>query len=630
MNQLLSQVKTVCEEKLSNAERLYATVRPWSARQYYGRVRAAGKDYLRRAFPMPARKLLPYPSGLVPLPFPPQPQWLRKSDRAAQHAAGRDVIEGRICFNGVRRSFAASVEWRNPVEDYLWDHQLHAFVILEPLRCLIEDGIAPDEAAACARILMHDWVARCPYPHIPGWHPEVASRRILNWVKFLACYPHGTDGDLHESLSQQAAALEHNIESFLPGSQLMQNGLALAAAGLFFADGNAPRRWLHRGMLIVRQELAAHVLAGGGHAERSPMYHCLLLEGLLDVYTMLLLREMPPLWLVERLRAMTQRLADLLHPDGDVPLFNDTALGHASRPAELLDYARAAIDFALAPPSRITEDDGYVVFRDARSFLIIDGGPIGPENNPCHGHADNLSYELSVGRRRVVVDAGVFSYQPGDMRGYCRGTEAHNTVVVDGCDQSEVWRAFRVGRQARPYVPGVFDHRGLAGSRGLAGFVGGHDGYRRLRGGVSHHRILLHVPERFHVVSDLLYGSGTHRLESHIHLAPGLQAVLRGDRLLVVDGEAAILQIVPFGGPVPQVGYGWHCPRFGERDVNVDIALVLLADLPARFGYFLIPGEAPAAAAAGFDGSVSRYRVEFPGEAPIAIKGVDDRYIIES
>ena len=604
--------------------RFIATVKPYRPVHIYGRAKSAGKNYIRRTFPRQVRGLLMrrHPQGLVPAPFTVKPAWLCKIDRAAEYADAEGIIKGTFRFFGIDQDYGDSIRWRNPIGNYLFDFQLHSFGFLNSLRCLAEDGDQPERAVHCGKDIMRHWIEHCPYPHRPGWHSEVISTRLPTWIKFLIDFPEESDADLWDSISQQATCLSCNIETFLPGQQLIRNGVALAFAGLYFLALEDAKPWLDRGMRIVRQQLDRQILPGGGHVERSPMYHCILLEGLIDCYNLLKARQMDALWLADTLKAMAQRMADYLHPDHDIPLLNDSALKFASHPLDILHYAKASFNFKLEPFSRAHEDDGYFVFKDDTGFLVIDCGPLGPDCLPSHAHADTLSYEMSVGKQRVIVDSGVFSYLNDDLRTQCRGTAAHNTVVVDSRDQSEMWRSFRVGTRARPIGPAVFDHGQLAG------FTGAHDGYRILPGTVIHQRTLLHVPDKFFVITDVLTGTGVHRLESCLHFAPGLKVDWRDDRYVVADNGKTLLQVVPFRCELPEKAPTWCFPELGQKRQNVRVVFELTAELPCRFGYLLVPSAAPASMECGLGDGESFYRVELDGKTT-TIRGVGNHYVLE-
>src|SRR5262249_13366878 len=95
-------------------------------------------------------------------------------------------------------------------------------------------------------------------------------------------------------------------------------------------------------------------------------------------------------------------------------------------------------------------DTGYFVIRKEQTALLYDVGLVCPDDLPAHAHADIFTYELSIEGRRWIVDSGVREYQAGAWRDYARSTRAHNTVVVNGQNQVDVWSSFRVGRRVRP------------------------------------------------------------------------------------------------------------------------------------------------------------------------------------
>src|SRR6185295_1096925 len=106
---------------------------------------------------------------------------------------------------------------------------------------------------------------------------------------------------------------------------------------------------------------------------------------------------------------------------------------------------------------------------------------VGPSYQPGHAHADTLSFELSLHGRRVLVNSGTSEYGTGPERQRQRSTAAHNTVVIDGQDSSEVWGGFRVARRAHC--------QWLATSRTPAPSIEAvHDGYLRLPGRNTHRR----------------------------------------------------------------------------------------------------------------------------------------------
>jgi hypothetical protein len=117
--------------------------------------------------------------------------------------------------------------------------------------------------------------------------------------------------------------------------------------------------------------------------------------------------------------------------------------------AELL--AKASPLGFTPSPTPLT-DSGYRMLTTTRLEVFIDIGPVGPNHQPGHAHADTFSFVLHIDGQPVIVDPGTSTYEIGPRRSWERSTAAHNTVTVAGADSSEVWSGFRVGRRAQVQV----------------------------------------------------------------------------------------------------------------------------------------------------------------------------------
>ena len=79
---------------------------------------------------------------------------------------------------------------------------------------------------------------------------------------------------------------------------------------------------------------------------------------------------------------------------------------------------------------------------------MVDVSRVGPDYQPGHAHADTFTFELHINNRPVIIDTGTSTYEVNEARFYERSTMAHNTVVVDNVNSSEVWAGHRVGKRA--------------------------------------------------------------------------------------------------------------------------------------------------------------------------------------
>jgi hypothetical protein len=159
--------------------------------------------------------------------------------------------------------------------------------------------------------------------------------------------------------------------------------------------------------------------------------------------------------------------------------------------------------------------------------LVADIGTPCPPDLPAHAHADCLSFELAADGERVIENSGTSTYTAGPTRSYERSTRAHNTVEIDGTDQTEVWGAFRAARLAKP----TLHHHGDNGT--VIEVRASHDGYRRLRGSPVHTRTWSVTADKVQIV-DQIHGRGDHRIMARLHI-PG-PARERSDGSIVAGG----------------------------------------------------------------------------------------------
>ena len=413
----------------------------------------------------------------------------------------------------VAHRIESEADWNHPQWPKLWLYNLHYFDDLNAM------GAAQREAWHAA--LIQRWIAENPPGNGNGWEPYPCSLRIVNWVQWAWAGNRLDDKAVH-SLAVQTRWLAARLEYHLLGNHLWANAKALCFAGLFFG-GNEGARWFSKGCRLLFRELREQILSDGGHFERSPMYHAIILADVLDLIQ--LSRCFPgrlDASLIHTLQDTAQRMRHWLqlmsHPDGDIAFFNDATLGVAPTPAALEDYAR---ELGLQPIASLPDgvshlpNSGFIRVQNARTVLLADVGAVAPNYIPGHAHAGTLSFELSLDGRRVLVNSGISTYENDAERLRQRGTAAHNTVQVADRDSSEVWSAFRVARRVRTVTVEVHDNLATPCVEAQ------HNGYRRL--GIRHQRTWRLLADGLEV-RDRLHGSEQPAV-AYFHWAPAADAV---------------------------------------------------------------------------------------------------------
>ncbi|MCK9539362.1 heparinase II/III family protein [Dokdonella sp.] len=472
----------------------------------------------------------------------------------------------RFRFLAVERRLAEAADWNRPDWPKLWLYNAHYF------DDLLADGAA--QRVSWHRDLIARWIAQNPPGQGNGWEPYPTSLRIVNWIAWLLA-GNAPDSAMLHSLAVQARWLRRRLEVHLLGNHLWANAKALVFAGSFFAGPQA-EAWRARGLALLRRELEEQWLADGGHFERSPMYHAIVLADLLDLIQLTQCHPgLLPTPDVQRWREQVPRMLRWLrvmsHPDGGIAFFNDAALDIAPGHAALAERARALglkVDQAPLAAIEALADSGYVRLAAGPAVLIADVGAIGPDYLPGHAHADTLSFELSLDGRRMLVNSGTSVYAPGIERQRQRATPAHNTVVVDGADSSEVWGSFRVARRAR--VSRVCWGR----EGGVAWIEAAHDGYQRLQPPALHWRRWV-LDDGSLVVIDRVAG-GAGRSVARFHFHPGM-AFQPADGASMQDRLADLSWTID-GGVGRTLPTSWH-PRFGESVATTVLAVSMHRDV---------------------------------------------------
>ncbi len=567
----------------------YHTLRHLTARQWLGQ----GAHRLRRA----RERWLGVPAPAAAPPFP-GCRWqpVRPFEPAAEvDMDDAGMLSGRMCFIGQEREAGWPPRWQPPEAPRLWQYNLHYHDWLWSL------DFADVRAAAL------DWIARHrPAAGATGWESYPTSLRLMNWCwLFWGRWRPEVERDaaaceaLWGSIHAQAQWLAGRLELHLLGNHLLENALALALVGSCF-EGTVAMRWRQLGRRLLVRELDEQLLPDGLHFERSPMYHLRALR----VIENLCATGDPELaaLLGPRLEPMRRALALCCHPDGQIALLNDSAMGIYPAPGASI----ARLEAPLPEGAWALPDAGYYGWRAGGDYLIYDAGPIGPDYLPGHAHADIFSFELSLGGRRVIVDSGTHDYESGETRRRCRSTAAHNTVELNGHDQCEMWGAFRVGRRGRP--------RGVNFMPRRDGFTleGWHDGYHRLPGRPTHRRRFDWSAGEGLVIQDRVESGWPVTAVSRLHLHPACEVEqISPETVAVRTGGEPVCTITAQGAGI-EIGKYFYFPKFSTKVSGVVLAISKRAEC-IEFGWQLAqPGlEHPAS----HDERPDRKRL--PREAPV-------------
>lgn len=345
------------------------------------------------------------------------------------------ISEGMWSFSflNLEKSFSEdSIDWS--FEDYgmLWTYNLNYFDWLH------QPGISKEQGLETLSRFYSTRAEKNPII----LHPYPTSLRVINTAKFISKW--GVKEDwLYSELISDLKFLSSRLEYHLLANHLLENAFALYIGGLITDQKEITRK----GKKLLIRELKEQVLDDGMHYERSPMYHLIILERLLDAYNFAKAVG-DDLELVLKSYAANMTGLAMNWKDLDrIPMMQDSAYDIALSVSDILEYSRRLLEQDYPIKSNDLMDSGYRRLDSGNFTLFANVGSISPSYQPGHSHADELNLELFYYGTPVIVDVGVSTYEKNERRLQERSTHSHNCVVSGG-NSSDVWSGFRVGSRA--------------------------------------------------------------------------------------------------------------------------------------------------------------------------------------
>ena len=352
---------------------------------------------------------------------------------------GKQLMSGNFLFSGVMVQAPDIAIWDVELPDAAAVADIHGFGWLDDLAA-VGDGLARAKAQAW----VWDWFARFGRGQGPGWRADLAARRLMrciNHAAFLLAGRAAPDAETYfRSLSMQTAYLSHRWPVVAPGLARIEalTGVITAGLALKGLEGlTAPAR------TALDRDCAVGIDAEGGIASRNP-------EDLLEIFTLLI-------WAARSIEeaglavggahlAAIARIAPVLralrHADGGLARFHGGGRGAEGR----LELALAAsgIRARVAPQTAM----GFARLASGRTSVIIDAAapPQGAASRAAH--ASTLAFELTSGRRPVIVSCGAGVSFGAEWRLAGRATASHSTLSLEGVSSSRLGVAADTGDRA--------------------------------------------------------------------------------------------------------------------------------------------------------------------------------------
>jgi uncharacterized heparinase superfamily protein len=375
------------------------------------------RTFLARLNAHPLVRLHFFPTGADRLLIAPQDLRTADPTRASEIYAGRFAFAGKIVVCDGRSPFEMdppSDEWADVLLGFGWLRHLRA----------ADSSIT----RAHARALVAEWIALHGSWNSLAWRPEIVARRIISWLSQAPLVLQESEAAFYRrfirNLTRQVRYLRRTLGCTRDGLPRLQAMVALTYAALCIAGQTRLLKPMSRRLV---EELDRQILPDGGHISRNPAALIELLLDLLPLKQAFSARNVPPPpALLNAIDRMMPMLRFFRHGDGNFALLNGMGPTAPDLLATVLAY-----DDARGAPVANAPHSGYQRMQAGPLLVIADTGRAPPVAVSQEAHAGFLSFELSSGQHRIVVNCGLPPTSRESWRPVARASAAHSTVTFN-------------------------------------------------------------------------------------------------------------------------------------------------------------------------------------------------------
>lgn len=515
----------------------------------------------------------------------------------------RAACDGKFTIAGTTIEFGSDVDWvTSPFPaDIEWQIEWHKFYYGLDLAHAF--AVTGDPRFSRTWInLVRSFIGQVP---VDFMSPDVLARRVQNWVyaKQIFAASGSFTGFSEEFEGSFLASIEEQTEFLFDNLTPERNHRTLELYALFIVALALPQ--LDEGSIILRfamheltENLLTDIRPDGVHREQSTHYHCTVLRSFLGAKenARRFGLQFPPEF-DERLVKACEFAMHFHRPDGHIPALSDADTGSYLEllylAGKLFDrddflYVATKGNEGVQPAARNVDfrNGGYFIQRSGwenmdERFLIFDCGPIGDGG---HGHYDLLNIELAASGQPLIVDGGRYTYAEDadfNWRHYFKGTAAHNTVIVDGKDQT----SYRRGKPKGEIARGEFIERiSLPKLDVLCGraFSPNYD--------AIHTRRIFFISGKYWLIVDSLKAEIPHHYDLRYHLSPAAwnhcQILTNAENSVVRTPDLALLFESRFA---PSIKAGWFAPQYGNKFRAPCVSVVADGEASNDFYSLIVP-----------------------------------------
>lgn len=424
---------------------------------------------------------------------------------------GYSILSGNFTLNGQKRTFSNFSDL-NDFDNEYWLSHIYNFNWLKDLRV-----VSNVPARDLAREYIENWISSENKTSKVSWRADILGDRLTNWLTHFGFYSNNAPQIFFDqfflSISRQAKHLNRKAMRSAEGSPRIT-----ALKGLIYCGVALPGfdKYLNKGQQYLETELDHQIFPDGGHYSRNPKIHTDVLFNIISIRETLITAHIEvPDWLSDKIDKMLAMLKTFRHSDGGLSYFNGSTYGNNEIINSLLLKSASKVRAISSAPH-----SGFHKLSANKTSILMDTGTPPKESANKWGHAGSLSFEMTSGKDRIIVNCGSAENLTKAWKHALRSTAAHSTIVVDDSNSTKI-------NLDGGYLQGTgqvtSSRREIDGSSIIEA---SYDGYLSSFD-LIHRRLLMLAPNGEEIQGeDNIIGSGDKRYTMRFHLHPNIQATI--------------------------------------------------------------------------------------------------------
>ena len=347
-------------------------------------------------------------------------------------ARGRQLIAGNFLFSGLLVEGPDHSIWDIAQANPSVTDQIQGCAWLDDLA-----AVGDDRARERAQTWINEWIDRYGHGKSDGWTPGVAGRRVIRWINHGLFLLRGQDkaavDRFYQSLAQQTVFLSKRWSVTNPGIRRFEALAGTIYAGLSL-EGMEP--YIADAVQALADDCGTQIDPSGAIKTRNP-------EELVEILSLLnwsaqaleTTGHAVPHPITSAIQRIAPTVRALRHADGGLARFHGGGRGIEGRADEALAQAgvRGLPDTTLHM--------GFARISGGRTTMIVDAAPPPKGDASADAHASTLGFELTSGRRPLIVNCGSGARFGDAWRRASRATPSHSTMMLEGISSSHLAKA---------------------------------------------------------------------------------------------------------------------------------------------------------------------------------------------